>query len=64
MTKHEIKVSFNTAECELFIEWLNEQWHIAEMCDSTGDYIDGAWTSTDESADEIMRHLWAEYCNS
>ena len=64
MNTYEIKVSFNTAEAEQFVEWLNEQGHSAEISDHTGDYVDGVWTSTDEDANEIMTRLWTDYCYS
>ena len=62
--KYEIKVACDTEECEQFVEWLNEQGHSAEMSNSSGNYINGLWTSVHEIADEIMRRLWSEYCNS
>lgn len=63
-TTHTIEISIDNEQGEQFAAWLNAQGHSAKVGRSTGNYIDGAWTSSDESANEIMRALWAAYCEA
>jgi hypothetical protein len=64
MKKYKIEVAVDTVEGENFVAWLNAQGHNAAMGTSTGNYVDGTWTSTDEQVNEIIRGLWESYCNS
>ena len=59
-----IEVACDNPEGEDFVEWLIAKGHDAVLGDSTGDYVDGVWTSTDNEAAEIMSNLWLEYCRS
>jgi len=61
---HNIEISIDNDEGEQFAEWLNAQGHTAKVGNSTGDYIDGVWTSSDADANETMNALWSQYCNS
>lgn len=65
MTKmYKIEIATDTTESEKFADWLNAQGHIATIGRSTGSYVDGAWTSRDADASEILNGLWVNYCNS
>lgn len=64
MKTYKIEVAVDTVEGENFVAWLNAQGHNAALGRSTGNYVDGTWTSTDVQANEIMRDLWDEYCIS
>lgn len=63
-TTYRIELSIDTTEAEQFCAWLIEQGHDAKIGRSTGNYVNGAWTSADETANEIMNALWSSYCNS
>jgi len=63
-TRHEIIIASDNHEAAEFAAWLIEQGHTAQVGTSTGNYVDGAWTSTDDVANEIMRALWDAYCNA
>ncbi len=63
MEKHRIEIAVDTIEADEFAAWLNSQGHNATVGTSTGNYVDGEWTSASEEAIEIMRVLWEEYCN-
>lgn len=58
-----IILSCDQHEGEEFAAWLNGHGHDATIGNSTGSYVDGAWTSSDESANDSLRRLWDEYCN-
>jgi len=64
MEQYKIEIASDHAEAEEFVSWLNNQGHDALIGTSTGNYIDGIWTSTDPEMSEIMNGLWGEYCNS
>lgn len=64
MSTYEIIIAVDTPEAEEFATWLEEQGHSAKVGDSTGNYADGVWASSDSEADEIMNRLWGDYCNS
>ncbi len=61
---HNIEISIDNDEGQQFADWLNSQGHDAKVGNSTGDYIDGVWTSHDNDANEIMNALWSRYCNA
>ena len=61
--KHTIIIACDHEEGEKFVEWLNNAGHDASIGRSTGNYVDGAWTSSDAEANEISNSLWTEYCN-
>lgn len=63
MSTYEIIISVDTPEAEDFATWLEEQGHSVKVGDSTGNYVDGVWASTDDEASEIMNGLWESYCN-
>ena len=58
-----IEIAVDNENAEEFATWLQGQGHDAHVGTSTGNYIDGTWTATDEQANEIMRGLWDRYCN-
>lgn len=62
MKTYKIEIAVDTERAEDFAAWLNAQGHDAHVGTSTGDYIDGEWTSADEQANEIMQDLWDGYC--
>jgi len=64
MKKHQIEIAVDTVEAESFKIWLIDNGHNAEIGTSTGNYVDGEWTSCDPNANEIMNNLWDEYCKS
>lgn len=61
---HTIEIAQDNAEAAQFCAWLVDQGHRATVGRSTGNYVDGKWTSTDDTASEIMAQLWNDYCNS
>lgn len=61
---HRIEVSFDNPEAEQFVAWLNANGHDAKVGRSTGNYVDGNWTSSDLDASQIMNALWDSYCNA
>ena len=62
MKTYTIEISLDHAEAENFCIWLNEQGHYASIGSTTGNFVDGEWTSTNEIANEIINDLWDEYC--
>ncbi len=60
---HKIEIAVDHTEADEFCAWLNEQGHSATVGTSTGNYVDGEWTSSDADASEILNGLWDEYCN-
>jgi hypothetical protein len=58
-----IEIAVDTIEADEFCEWLNLHGHQAIIGNSTGNYIDGIWTSVNEDANEKMRDLWDDFCN-
>lgn len=62
-TTYAVEIAADTTEAEQFSAWLNAQGHTATVGRSTGNYINGEWTSTSAEASEIMRRLWDAYCN-
>jgi hypothetical protein len=63
MQIHQIEIAGDTTEAEQFCQYLKSLGHDARVGKSTGNYVDGAWTSSDANAQEIMNNLWNEYCN-
>jgi hypothetical protein len=61
---HRIEIACDCAEAEQFRDWLIARGHDAYIGRSTGTYVDGAWTSSNEEANEISNCLWTEYCRS
>ncbi len=64
VTRYIIKTSCDHDEAEAFCEWLNANGHYASVGSSTGNYVDGTWTSADDDTSEIMVDLWTQYCKS
>jgi hypothetical protein len=58
-----IQIAVDHAEAEQFANWLNAQGHSATIGNSTGNYVNGAWTAYDIDANEILSGLWDAYCN-
>ena len=58
-----IELAVDHHEGAEFCEWLNEHGYAATVGRSTGNYIDGASTSTDDGAGEVLRELWHAYCS-
>jgi len=64
MEKYEIEISSDHEDGKNFVDWLTDQGHNAEIGNTTGNFIDGVWTNTDEKANQILNQLWKEYCYS
>lgn len=62
-TTYNVEISNDTTEAEEFAAWLNARGHNAKIGRSTGNYINGEWTSSNTDANEIMNRLWSEYCD-
>mgnify|MGYP006277493791 FL=1 len=58
-----IQIAVDHVEAEQFAAWLNAQGHSATIGNSTGNYVNGAWTGCNADANEIMNGLWDAYCN-
>ena len=59
-----IELACDYVEAEQFADWLRKQGHTVKIGNSTGTYVEGAWGSADNDADEVMGRLWSEYCES
>lgn len=59
-----IIISSDNDDGEQFAAWLQQQGHTASVGNSTGNYINGALTSSDAEANETMGMLWNSYCNA
>ena len=57
-----IEIAVDNEEAEDFCAWLIENGHTASIGRSTGNYVNGQWTSTDSDANCIMNKLWDDYC--
>ncbi len=57
-----IEIAHDTPQAKQFLSWLRDQGHDASIGNSTGNYIDGEWTSSDEDANRIMNDLWEDFC--
>lgn len=64
MKTYKIEIAVDTEQAEEFRAWLDNQGHDAHVGKSTGNYVDGECSSTDEQANEIMRGLWDEFSHS
>lgn len=62
MFNFNIELAMDHPEAEQFAAWLKQRGHNAKIGRSTGNYVDGQWTSTDESARTTLDRLWNEYC--
>jgi len=62
--RHEIEIAVDTTEAQAFCNWLNEHGHRATIGHTTGNYVDGVWTSDDNDANDTMNRLWDKYCGS
>lgn len=62
--EYTIELAIDTEDANAFADWLRARGHAVQIGRSTGSYIDGAWTSADCEANEIMRDLWDAYCNA
>lgn len=60
---HEIRIAADHEESAEFVAWLRTRGHDAAISDSSGNYIDGAWTSVDGEAADVLRQLWDAYSN-
>lgn len=58
-----IELSYEHREADSFRYWLINRGIDATIGRSTGNYVDGVWTSADEGANTIIRALWNMYCN-
>lgn len=63
MAAYKLEISNDTPEAEQFCAWLNAQGHDARVGNSTGNYVDGEWTSSSAEANSVMNALWDAYCN-
>ena len=61
-TSLNIIIGSDNDEADKFAAWLNQQGHSATIGNSTGNYVNGACTSSDCGANETMRSLWDAYC--
>jgi hypothetical protein len=64
MDTYKIELAVDSTEAEEFCAWLAERGHDAKIGRTTGNYVDGKWTSTSTDANEIMERLWSEYCRN
>jgi hypothetical protein len=64
ITTYKISIAIDTTEADEFLDFLKKQGHDADINTSTGNYVNGIRTSTDECAKEIMNSLWVKYCDS
>lgn len=64
MQRASIIISSDNDDGEQFAAWLQQQGHTASVGNSTGNYINGALTSSDAEANETMGMLWNSYCNA
>ena len=60
----QIEIADDHCEGEQFAEWLCSQGHDAKMGITTGNCVNGRWTSADVEANETLRQLWDEYCKA
>lgn len=51
-----------STERDAFVAWLISKGHDAGASDSTGSYVDGRWTSSDDDAQQTLNALWDEFC--
>jgi hypothetical protein len=63
MKKYKIEIAVDHLEGSEFVAWLNKNGHDAAIGSSTGNYVDGEWTSSDDDANQILNNLWDKYCN-
>ncbi len=59
-----IEIAVDHTEAARFAQWLRSCGHDASVGRTTGNYVDGAWTSSDPDASEALRVLWAAYCEA
>ena len=59
-----IEIADDHYEGAAFVAWLNANGYDAELGNTTGNYVDGRWTAVSDSADDLLRDLWDEYCNA
>ena len=59
----QIELAVDTVDAAEFAAWLRYRGHDVTIGKSTGSYINGVWTSTDDNADNTMRKLWDEFCS-
>jgi len=66
MEKLDIELGIDATgdETEQYAEWLRAQGHTVKLGTSTGTYINGVWTSTDEELSELSNKFWNSYCES
>ena len=64
MKKHKIEIAVDHHEGSKFVAWLNKNGHDAALGSSTGNYVDGERTSSDDDANQILNTLWDKYCNN
>ena len=63
LKKYNIEIAVDMDEAEAFRDFIIKQGHNATIGKTTGNYVDGAWTSTDSGADLIFWELWRDFCN-
>lgn len=61
---YKIEIACDHHDAVTFCDWLKENGHDAKIGRSTGNYVDGSWTSQNDDAREILNALWDEYCNN
>ena len=64
METHEIEIASDTPDATSFCQYLNGLGHSASIGRSTGNYIDGVWTSSHTESSAIMNDLWEAFCNA
>lgn len=62
-TTYTIEISGDNDEGEQFAEWLNARGHRAKVGRTSGNVVNGSWTSNDTEANDVMNDLWSQYCN-
>jgi hypothetical protein len=64
MNTHKIEIACDTRNAERYRDWLIAQGHAATIGGTTSNYIDGVNSSADETANDLCRELWEQFCDS
>jgi hypothetical protein len=59
-----IELACDHAESDEFVTFLKARGHEVTVGSTTGNYVDGKWTSDDEEANDTLNRLWVAYCHS
>lgn len=59
-----VELACDSPEPEQFAEFLRNLGHDVTIGRSTGNYVDGEWTSTNLDARAWLNAQWIAYCNA